>query len=232
MCKPELQRMKNTILTCCYWIGFLTLTGCFPHEAGRYLQHFNHEAPEVGTQAPEFNLLNLKGEQVSLTTLFGDKPVVLQFGSHSCPVYRYRRGEMEKVYQEYRSQAHFVIVYTLEAHPVGTKSPYSDEEWVTWINRLTNVLIPQTTTEEARQTRADQSREDLDVHQVILVDTMDNAVWRQYGSAPSSAFVIDHHGSVVLRQVWIDPDEIRVTLQNLPTKGSSTDRSQAVSLGQ
>ena len=211
--------MNSKILTWVCWSGFLALTGCFPHEAGPRLQHFYQEAPQVGTQAPVFNLVNLKGEQVSLKTLIGEKPVVLQFGSHSCPVYRYRRREMKKVYQEFQTVAQFVIVYTLEAHPVGTKSPYSDEEWVTWINRLTNVLIPQPTTEEARQTLAGQSREDLDVHQLILVDTMENAVWRQYGSAPSPAFVIDQNGVVVLRQVWIDPDEIRRRLQMTLTAG-------------
>ena len=115
--------------------------------------------------------------------------------------------------------AHFVIVYTLEAHPVGTKSPYSDEEWVTWINRLTNVLVPQPNTEEARRVLANQSRKDLDVHQLMLVDAMNNAVWRQYGAAPSSAFVIDTSGVVVLRQVWINPDEIQMTLQKTGTAG-------------
>ena len=205
--------MKSRILAWVCWSGFLALTGCFPHEAGPRLQHFYHEAPEAGSQAPVFNLIDLEGEPVSLKTLMGDKPVVLQFGSHSCPVYRYRRREMKKVYQDFKQEAHFVIVYTLEAHPVGTKSPYSDEEWVTWINRLTNVLIPQPTTLKARQALAVQSRKDLDVHQLILVDAMNNSVWRQYGSAPSSAFVIDRSGVVVLRQVWVNPDEIRVALQ-------------------
>ena len=200
-------------------IGFLALTGCFPHEAGPRLQHFYQDAPEVGSQAPVFTLIDLEGDSISLKTLIGEKPVVLQFGSHSCPVYRYRRREMKKVYQEYHSIAHFVIVYTLEAHPVGTKSPYSDEEWVTWINRLTNVLIPQPTTVKARHTLAGQSREDLEINHVILVDAMDNAVWRQYGAAPSSAFVIDQSGVVVLRQVWIDPDEIRMTLQKTVSAG-------------
>ena len=133
------QKMNSKILAWVCWSGCLALPGCFPHEAGPRLQHFYQEAPDVGTQAPVFNLVNLKGEQVSLKTLIGEKPVVLQFGSHSCPVYRYRRREMKKVYQEFHTVAHFVIVYTLEAHPVGTKSPYSDEEWVTWINRLTDV---------------------------------------------------------------------------------------------
>ena len=210
--------MRNSkLLTWICWSGFLALTGCFPHEAGPRLQHFYKEAPDIGEQAPLFSLMNLEGHSTSLETLIGENPIVLQFGSHSCPVYRYRRDAMEALYQEFQSFAHFVIVYTVEAHPVGTKSPYSDEEWLTWINRLTNVMIPQPTTLKARQALATQSREHFDIHQAMLVDTMENDVWRQYGSAPSSAFVIDQNGLIVLRQVWINPDEIRMTLQKLLT---------------
>ena len=49
----------------------------------------------------------------------------------------------------------------------------------------------------------------------FLIDGMDNAVWRQYGAAPSAAYVVDVHGIIRLRQPWVYPREIRTVLEEL-----------------
>jgi len=189
--------------------------GCFPLKAGPRLAHFDQQAPTVGELAPDFTLKNLQGQAVTLQSVIGNRPVVLQLGSHSCPVYRYRRFGMAELYEKYRDQVRFLLVYTLEAHPIGSRSPYSDEEWVSWWNRLPGVLIPQHQHYQERLKMAAKSKTNLDIQYPYLIDEMNNAVWLVYGSASSPAFIIDRQGRIVLRQVWINPTELEETLAQL-----------------
>ncbi|MEM9057696.1 MAG: hypothetical protein AAGD86_09475, partial [Pseudomonadota bacterium] len=75
----------------------LTSSGCallFPTEAGEELAHFADQAPKVGDTVPDFVLSSTDGATVRMHDLLGDRPIVLQLGSHSCPVYRYRSYEI------------------------------------------------------------------------------------------------------------------------------------------
>lgn len=172
-------------------------------------------APEVGEPAPRFSLVDLAGRTVKLEELIGDKPIVLRFGSHSCPVYRYRRFSMSGLEEDFRDRVHFLLIYTVEAHPVGSKSPYHEEEWDTLWNRLTGVRVRQPEDEEGRLERARSSHEKLGLEPLMVVDGMDNAVWQSYGAASSPAFVIDLEGNVAARQVWVEPKKIRQVLNRL-----------------
>ena len=199
----------------CVVAAAIGLGGCFPHEAGSRLAHFDTTAPQPGEAAPDFTLKGVDGRTVTLAQLVGDKPVVLQLGSHSCPVYRYRRFGMEALRKKYAGRVHFQMVYTLEAHPAGSKSPYAEGEWLTWWNRLTDVRIAQPRTARERTDVARMSRDTLALKYPVAVDVMDNRVWRDYGAASSPAFVIDRQGRIALRQVWLDPDGIDDALQRL-----------------
>ena len=153
---------------------------------------------------------------VALEELVGERPIVLQLGSHSCPVYRYRsRHWMRDLVDDYEGQVHFLLVYTLEAHPKGAVSPYADKEWLTSWNRFTGVKVEQPETERQREDNAVRSRARLEIDWPVLVDSMDNSVWQSYGAASSPAFVIDQEGRIVARQVWIRPGELRRVLDGL-----------------
>jgi len=196
-------------------VFLLCLGGCFPHEPGRRLAHFADEAPAVGAPAPDFVLQDVDGESVALSDLIGSRPIVVQLGSVSCPVFRYRRFGVEGLLEEFQDEVEFVVVYTVEAHPEGSKSPYDDEEWLTLINRFTGVRVAQPDDVESRRAEARGVADRFGLEQRVLIDGLDNEVWRSYGSAPSAAFVLDREGRVALRQVWIDPAEIRQTLNRL-----------------
>ena len=189
--------------------------GCFPREAGPELAHFESQAPALGQPAPNFALKDVNGGKVSLDELIGPKPIVLQLGSHSCPVYRYHRNSIEALRKKYAGRVHFQIVYTIEAHPDGSKSPYAEGEWLTWWNRMTDVRVQQPRTTRQRMTTALMSRDTLALKYSVAVDGMDDKVWRAYGAASSPGFVIDRNGRIVLRQVWIDPQEIDKALESL-----------------
>lgn len=195
----------------------LLAAGCFPpaQHAGPRLAHFPQTAPAPGTEAPDFELLTAEGETVRLSEVVGEKPVVLQVGSHTCPVYRYRSRGMRELHEDYAERARFLVVYTGEAHPVGSKSPYTEGEWNPWINRVAGVRLEDPASYEARRERAGFSKTALERQVTFAVDRMDDAVWKRYGAAPSPAFVIDRDGRIALSQVWVDPDGIRRALDGL-----------------
>lgn len=195
-----------------------TTSGCFPHQAGPRLAHFATTAPAVGEPAPFFSLVDLDGRVVDLADLIGDKPIVLQLGSHTCPVYRYRRFWMNDLYDELGDRVTFLTVYTLEAHPVGSQSPYAEKEWDPLWNRLTGVRMGQPEDEEGRVERAKLSHGRLKLKAPMVVDSLDNAVWQRYGAASSPAFIIDREGRIAAQQVWIEPKKIRQVLLRLLTE--------------
>lgn len=191
--------------------ALLCTTGCarlFPIEAGESLSDFAAQAPQPGDLAPNFVLTDLNGVEHELAQLALHQPVVVQLGSYTCPVFRYRRFYMHPVREKYQGRVTFLVVYTQEAHPVGARSPYADDEWVPWINRLTGVRNGQAATIEERRTQARAARDAMQSNAVFVVDDLDNRVWEQYGGAPSAAFLIDTDRRVVLRQPWIDPDPL------------------------
>jgi hypothetical protein len=195
-----------------------TASGCstlFPKKAGASLAHFPAEAPSLGAAGPDASLWTLQGEPVRLSERVGKRPLVIQLGSYTCPVFRYRRFYMEPLYETYRGRVDFLVIYTQEAHPVGSWSPYRDEEWVSLPNRLTRVLIPQPPTLQARIERAAQTRTLLVSTPEYLVDGMDNAAWRSYGRAPSAAFLIDREGRVRLHQPWVEPKGLDKAIEQL-----------------
>lgn len=188
----------------------------FPTEAGDDLPDFDTQAPKEGESAPLFKLRDTKGNTVSLKDMIGEKPIVLQLGSHSCPVYRYRRFDMNRLHNEFKDRVNFIVVYTLEAHPKGSKSPYSDGEWVHYVNEITDVEIKQTANISQRQEQARKSIDELGLEYApVLIDNMDNKVWNLYGKAPAAAYVIDTRGKIVLRQAWVNPDGIHEVLEQI-----------------
>ena len=203
-------------------IGLLLLSGCsrlFPREPGPHLTHFEQEAPAVGSAAPNVTLSDLDGNLVELNSLLGDKPVVVQLGSYTCPVFRYRRFDMQPLRRRYQDRVEFVVLYTTEAHPVGSASPYVDREWVPWHNRLARVKTKESTSLDKRRAQAAFASKQLHSNARFMVDEMDNSGWQAFGRAPSAAFLIDKEGIVRFRQVWIEPDRLEKEIKQLIESG-------------
>lgn len=194
---------------------FLLLSGCFPSSAGKHLKHYAIESPKPTQKAPDNIVYTLNGEAVNLHSYLGNKPVVLQLGSHSCPVYRYRRFDMKKLYREYKDKVNFLVLYTLEAHPNDATNPYVDRKWVSSFNYVTNTLIPKHKSIQQRLDQANNSHTTLDLPYTMVVDNMNNTNWKSYGRAPSTAYVIDKQGNIALRQVWVNPNAMRPVLDEL-----------------
>lgn len=69
--------------------------------------------------APDPLLISLNGESQSPLLSFckGSRPLVVNFCSWTCPVFRARVGEFLNVVQEFSDVADFLSIYVEEAHP-------------------------------------------------------------------------------------------------------------------
>jgi thiol-disulfide isomerase/thioredoxin len=98
-----------------------------PAQAGRH-----PETLRQGDVAPDFTLQSPDGRQsVHLADLRGQKPVVLIFGSYTCPPFRDVYPSLERLHQAYGDRVAFYYVYIREAHAEdGWKMPRNRREGI------------------------------------------------------------------------------------------------------
>jgi len=162
--------------------------------------------PEVGAMAVDFVLKDTQGNQHSLSGLLADKPVVMILGSFTCPVFRGTCTATEALYSQYGGKVHFIVVYTIEAHPIGSKCPYSDQESPSSYSvDLQGSPVHQPLSYEERLLLARKTAAEAGISVPVLVDEMDNPVWCTYGAAPNAAYLIGTDGTVLAQQRWYEP---------------------------
>ena len=162
--------------------------------------------PEPGALAPEFILKTIEGRFVSLQDLRARNPVVLVTGSYSCPAFRGSSRAIGELHSRYADCITFVILYTVEAHPKGSQSPYATGgKQASKLNSHDGIFVTQPQKYEERVKLAVQCRDALSLDIVIAVDDMDNQVWAAYGSAPNAAYLIDRRGKVIARHGSFHP---------------------------
>ena len=106
-----------------------------------------------------------------------------------------------------------MIVYTVEAHPAESDSPYFGEENLDSYSTDTEgqpVLQPGTYQERIELAR--QTAEDEGIKTTMLVDEMDNPIWCTYGPAPNIAYLIGTDGKIETRQDWYDPVDMETAI--------------------
>jgi len=171
---------------------------------------------EVGATAVEFVLKDIQGNEHSLSGLLAEKPVLMVLGSFTCPVFRGSCASTDDLYGKYGDRVHFITVYTLEAQPVGSKSPYSDEERLgVYSIDPQGSPIPQPMTYEERLQLARKTVAEAGISVPVLVDEMDNPVWCTYGQAPNIGYLIGTDGRIVARQRWYDPGQMESAILEL-----------------
>lgn len=161
------------------------------------------KGPKVGEPAPNFELADLDGKRLNLESLRG-KPVVVEFGSYTCPVFRRQVDGLAALRAEYGDEVHWLMIYTAEAHATdGRVAP---------INSRAGIEIPQHTSFEKRLECAKLCREKLNLKLHVLVDGFDDKVTKAYGGHPNRGYVVDREGKIVSKQTWIEPAATRKAL--------------------
>jgi thiol-disulfide isomerase/thioredoxin len=144
----------------------------------------------IGDKAPDFTLPAVDQKtQVKLSELHARKPVVLVFGSFTCPPFRERVLQVEQLSQQYPDRAHFLMVYIREAHPDSTIRVMEDGVAV-----LKKIM--QTDDLQARAHNAQLCGITLKLSFPAVIDKEDNAVNAAFAGLPSRIVVVDSQGKV------------------------------------
>ncbi|MDF1737594.1 MAG: redoxin domain-containing protein [Verrucomicrobiales bacterium] len=141
-------------------------------------------APRPGALAPDFRLLTADGDRaVSLSELASSKPVVLILSSWGCDIFRESLSGLQELHSRYAEEAHFVMVYCREVHPLdgfaGNLGRVNDAKTI-----------------EERMLHARRCREQLRLPFLMLVDTMMDSVATRWAALPVRTFVVDTDGKV------------------------------------
>jgi thiol-disulfide isomerase/thioredoxin len=163
------------------------IRGLFAGEIGSM-----NEGPRVGDTAPDFTLKTPSGgEQVQLSKLTGTKPVVLLLGNFTCGPFRATYPEVDALYQRYKDQANFLMVYVREAHPT--------DGWKMASNAKSGVEVKQPATFAERTKVCDQFCERLKPSMPVVVDEINDPVGHAYSGMPARLYIIDAKGKVAYK---------------------------------
>jgi thiol-disulfide isomerase/thioredoxin len=150
------------------------------------------EGPHLDAAAPDFTLKSPDGERtIQLSKLLGPKPVVLVFGNFTCGPFRSFYPDVDAVYQRYKDDAVFVMVYVREAHPT--------DGWKMDANAKAGIAVKQPTSYGERVKVCDQFCGKLKPSMPVVVDTIDDATGNAYSGMPARLYVIDPHGKVAFK---------------------------------
>jgi thiol-disulfide isomerase/thioredoxin len=163
------------------------IRGLFAGEIGSM-----NEGPQLGQPAPNFTLKTVDGKDtVQLAKLIGSKPVVLVFGNFTCGPFRSLYPDVESVYERYKNDAHFLMVYVREAHPT--------DGWKMESNTRAGVTIKQPRTFDERVAVAGQFCKRLQTAMPVAVDEINDPVGHAYSGMPARLYVIDRAGKVAYK---------------------------------
>ncbi|MBM4112780.1 MAG: bifunctional methionine sulfoxide reductase B/A protein [Phycisphaerae bacterium] len=183
----------------------------------------------VGDSLPALEVVELDGRTHALSDAWSKGPVLLVTSSLTCPVARGTCAELPGVGRELGGAAEVLLLYTTEAHPTSSSSPYrpKDGPWVTLENEREGILRDQPSTLEARLALAREFKERTKTELPIVVDAMDNAAWTALGGGPNMAVLVDSNGVVRLKQGWIDSKSIAEAVRKELNMASSKSDSGA-----
>lgn len=153
------------------------------------------DGPKAGEAALwDFELTDLDGRQVKLGDYRG-KWVVLETGSLTCGMYvknLYREQGVAFLVEQF-PDVKFLTIYVREAHPGSQQGP--------------------STSLEEKIGLAQRAKREYNDPRNFLVDSVDGAMHRAYGSWPNMVYVINPEGNVIYRCDWAFPHLIQQVLE-------------------
>ena len=139
-----------------------------------------------GDDAPDFSLRTYDGSQVITLSKLRGKPVVLVFGSCTCPPFVRSTSMINSLVDEYGKDVNFLMIYIREAHPIGGREVP---------NNQFQVNAP--TTHSQRCELAEDFNDRIQMQMPIVVDTIDDTVADVYAPWPNRMVVLDGNGKIV-----------------------------------
>ncbi|OJW81308.1 MAG: hypothetical protein BGO69_04385 [Bacteroidetes bacterium 46-16] len=147
---------------------------------------------KVGDTVPDITFYSRDNKAVCLSDLLKDTiPVLLVSGSYTCPNFRFRANDLNRMTEYYKGKINTYLIYTLEAHPNNAINPYMDSICVGPANERQGILYPQHATYGDRKAMVDTMKAKMAIRPTVLIDGPGNRWWKEFGPAPNIAYLID-----------------------------------------
>jgi thiol-disulfide isomerase/thioredoxin len=142
---------------------------------------FKRTDPGPGQSVPTFDLPIVGGGRFRSVEL-GGKPVLMVFGSLTCPVTESSGPVLNDLHHRHGDAVRFVMVNTREAHP--------------------GELIPQPKAFEQKERHARRLKDHHGFSFEVAVDDIDGTLHRALSPKPNSAYLLSPQGLIVFRAHW------------------------------
>lgn len=143
---------------------------------------FAPDAARAGDPMPEFDLPTTNGTRIRRRDFAGRRPLLLIFGSLTCPMTKGSVSPLDRLHREFGEQVEFVTLYVREAHP-GER-------------------IGQTEILEGKVGHARTMQQLHGVRWTVAVDDVDGTLHQALDAKPNAAFLVDASGTIVFRSLW------------------------------
>ncbi|MBS1857427.1 MAG: tetratricopeptide repeat protein [Acidobacteria bacterium] len=142
-----------------------------------------------------------------------ERPLVLVFGSYTCPRLRGSAADLKRIAEEYRGRVDFRLVYIREAHAEGG----AESQWQSTINVKQGISLAPARTLPEKQDHAALCLRKLDLQFPAVVDGMDGAAENAYQAWPSRLYLVGSDGRVAfntrLGELDFHPAELEAAIR-------------------
>jgi hypothetical protein len=142
--------------------------------------------PGPGEAVPDFELLTTTGQRLRKANLLGGRPVLLTFGSVTCPMTAAAKHPLKRLHRELGDRVGFVTVYVREAHP-GDR-------------------FPQAASLDQKRSYAEAYQRRDGIPWTVAVDDPRGSFHQQMDPKPNSFYVMAPDGTVAFRGLWSDDE--------------------------
>ena len=171
---------------------------------------FGKEAAGPGDSFPSFELLTTNGDRLVNDDVFGHKPVLMIFGSMTCPMTASAAPSVQELHDEFGDRVDFIMLYVREAHP--------------------GEHFTQSETMEEKLEHARALQEFYDIQWTVAADNIDGDLHRALDPKPNAAFLMNDEGIILFRSLWAaDQDALRQALA-AAAAGRAPERKQSETL--
>ena len=134
----------------------------------------------------------------------GPRPVLLIFGSRTCPVTESAAPGLRRLHARFSDQARFLKVNTREAHP--------------------GELFSQPQTMDDKRAHAEELRRHHDLPFEVAVDDLDGSLHLAVSPKPNSAYLIGPDGVILYRAHWANDERGLTTALTAPQRSVGSPR--------
>ncbi len=154
---------------------------------------FGKNAAGPGDTFPSFELVTTSGDCLVNHDVFDDKPVLVIFGSMTCPMTASAAPPVQELYDEFGDRVEFIMLYVREAHPGEN--------------------FAQSETMQEKLEYARKLKKFYDIQWTVAADNIDGDLHRALDPKPNSAYLVNSEGTIVFRSLWAaDRDALRQAL--------------------